>query len=152
MTTQQRVQNFASWLDTRFEIPGLGIRFGWDALIGLIPGFGDMAGVILASYILIEAIREGAPNTVLARMFANMIVDGAMGSLPLVGDVADVAFKANQRNANLLIQWLELPEETVRRSRLQVALSVLALIAVVAALLSLAFLVTCYLWKALFQF
>ena len=97
-----RVARLAYWLDDRFRIPGTRRRIGVDGLVGLIPGIGDTATALLASYIVLEAWRLRAPTNVIARMLANLGIDFVIGLVPVAGDVADFAWKANRRNARLL--------------------------------------------------
>jgi hypothetical protein len=97
-----RVARLAYWLDDRFRIPGTRRRIGVDGLLGLIPGIGDTAAALIASYIVLEAARLGVPKSMLARMLANVGIDYVIGLVPLVGDVADLAWKANRRNARML--------------------------------------------------
>lgn len=80
---------------------------GADSLVGLIPGLGDVMGGALSAYIIVEAARLGVPRHVLVRMVANLGVDMAVGSVPVLGDLFDVAFKANRRNMNLVERHLE---------------------------------------------
>jgi hypothetical protein len=98
----QRVAQLAYWLDDRFRIPGTRRRVGLDGLLGLIPGLGDTVTTLIAAYIVFEAARLGVPKTTIARMLANIGVDFAIGLVPLVGDLADLAWKANRRNARML--------------------------------------------------
>lgn len=77
-----------------------------DALIGLVPVVGDAAGVLLSTYILVQAARLGAPRALLGRMAFNIAVEGVAGMVPLAGDVFDAWWKANQRNVRLLEDWL----------------------------------------------
>jgi Domain of unknown function (DUF4112) len=98
----QRVARLAYWLDDRFRIPGTRRRIGLDGLLGLIPGIGDTATALLASYIVLEAARLGVPRNMIARMLANVGLDYLLGLVPLVGDLADFAWKANRRNARML--------------------------------------------------
>lgn len=94
----------AGLMDSAFEIPGLRLRFGLDALLGLLPGFGDFATSLVTLYILQEAHRRGVSRLTLARMGFNILVDWMVGSVPLVGDAFDVYWKSNQRNVALLLQ------------------------------------------------
>jgi len=98
----RRVARLAYWLDDRFRIPGTRARLGLDGLLGLIPGIGDAATTAIAAYVIVEAARLGVPARTLARMLANLGVDFAVGLVPVAGDLADVAWKANRRNARLL--------------------------------------------------
>lgn len=101
-----RARSIARLLDTAVRVPGTSIRFGLDAVLGLVPGIGDFAGAALSGYVILTAARAGAPNTLLARMLANVGLDTLVGAVPLLGDLFDVAFRANVRNAALLDDWL----------------------------------------------
>jgi hypothetical protein len=102
----KRVRLLSHLLDEQFRIPGTTHRVGLDGLLGLIPGVGDAAGALLSACILYEAIRLGAPKTVLLRMIANIGIDTVGGAIPVVGDIFDVAWKANKKNAALLHAYL----------------------------------------------
>ncbi len=93
-------------MDQRFRLPGTRFHFGFDALIGLVPGLGDLAGLLIGALLLVEAVRLRASLGVLARMLGNLWLDMLLGSLPLVGDVLDFFFKANRRNLELLERHL----------------------------------------------
>jgi hypothetical protein len=103
----RRLDRFAFLLDAALRIPGTRWRIGLDGLLGFIPGLGDAATSLIALYPVIEAWRLGAPPAVLARMLGNLGLDLAVGAVPLLGDVFDVAFKANRRNVHLLRRHLE---------------------------------------------
>jgi hypothetical protein len=91
------------WLmDDLFRVPGLGWRFGLDALIGLIPGLGDTTTSLVSFYILASAVRYRVPKITLLRMGLNFGIDYALGSIPVVGDFFDAWWKSNQRNLDLL--------------------------------------------------
>src|SRR5690349_12479139 len=102
----KRVRILSRLLDEQFRIPGTTQRIGLDGLLGLIPGVGDAAGAILSAYILYEAIRLGAPTSVLLRMGVNLGIDAVVGAIPVAGDIFDVAWKANKKNAALLHAYL----------------------------------------------
>jgi len=103
----RRIKAIAYWLDERFRIPGTNIRIGIDGLAGLVPGIGDAATTLIALYIVAEAYRLGLPPRAIARMLTNVGLDFMLGSIPLLGDIFDVAFKANRRNVRLLLEQLE---------------------------------------------
>jgi hypothetical protein len=103
----RRMQAVADILDTAFVIPGTNQRIGIDAVIGLIPGFGDIVTTLLSSYIIWESRNLGVSRFGLARMLANLGIHAAIGSLPLVGDVFDTFFRVNQRNMRILRAQLE---------------------------------------------
>lgn len=127
-----RVERLAWLLDNAFPLPGLKFRIGLDALLGLVPGFGDAAGVVLSSYIVHEAWRLGVPKSVLVRMWLNIVVEGVVGAVPLLGDVFDAAWKANMRNVALLEGHLRHPRRTAAASRMLVAGLVLTVVVVIA--------------------
>lgn len=91
-------------MDSQFRIPGTQIRFGLDALIGLIPGAGDLSTFAVSGYMVWLMARNGASGHVLARMTLNILIDALLGSVPLVGDLFDIAWKANNRNLQLMEQ------------------------------------------------
>jgi hypothetical protein len=93
--------------DTAFIIPGTNIRFGLDALIGLVPGIGDVITTATSLYLVHEARQLGAPKHLIARMIGNIALDGVVGAVPLVGDAFDVMFRSNRRNMALLRNHLE---------------------------------------------
>ncbi len=96
-------ERMVTLLDDRFRIPGTDVRFGLDPIIGILfPGIGDAVTGTGSIGLLALAVRRGVPRVVLWRMVLNIFVDALFGSLPLVGDVFDVAFKANRRNLELI--------------------------------------------------
>jgi hypothetical protein len=97
-----RLETLAHVLDDVFRVPGTRIRFGLDGVIGLIPGVGDAATGALAAYLALRARQLGLPAGVAVRMAANVGLDLAAGSIPVAGDLFDIAFKANRRNIELL--------------------------------------------------
>jgi hypothetical protein len=110
-----RIEWLSTLLDTAIVVPGTNIRFGLDALIGLVPGIGDAVSTLLSLYIVREARALGAPRILIARMLANVALDGVVGAVPVAGDLFDVAFRANRRNVALLRQHLDRAER--RRER-----------------------------------
>ena len=119
-------------LDEAIRIPGTNIRIGLDALLGLLPGGGDVAGGLLSGLIILQAARDGAPATVLGRMLGNVALDVVAGAVPLLGDIFDVAWRANSRNIRLLQSWRERPVSTKRSSRVTVFVILLALVLLIA--------------------
>lgn len=133
------VARLARWLDTALRIPGTRIRFGLDALLGIVPGLGDALGALLGGYIVLAALRAGAPRLVIVRMLANIGVDAIVGAVPVAGTVFDVAYKAHRRNAELLADWAQRPAVVAGRQRrlaLAVALALLGLLAIASAALA----------------
>ncbi|GHB63158.1 DUF4112 domain-containing protein [Persicitalea jodogahamensis] len=96
------VESMAKWMDSKFTIPGTDIKFGFDALIGLIPGAGDFATLAISGYMITILAKNGASGFVVARMALNIVIDALLGSVPILGDIFDVAFKANIRNMKLM--------------------------------------------------
>ena len=102
-------------MDTAFILPGTNVRFGFDALIGLLPGIGDAITTAISLYIVHEARQLGAPLHVIMRMLANVALDGFFGAVPVVGDAFDVMWRANRRNVRLLREWLAREEASWAR-------------------------------------
>ncbi|MGX5843589.1 DUF4112 domain-containing protein [Mesorhizobium sp. ArgA1] len=97
----------AALLDSRWRVPGTSIRFGLDALVGLVPVLGDAATGIVSVYIVLRARSCGAGKTLVARMLGNVLLDTVVGSVPILGSIFDVYFKANNRNIRLLRRHLQ---------------------------------------------
>jgi len=114
-----RLDRYATLMDARFRVPGTRIRFGLDPIIGLLPGIGDALGLALSLYVVVEAIRLGASKRVLFGMLRNVGLEALVGMVPVLGDVFDIGFKANLRNAALLRSYIEdrLRPAPVRASR-----------------------------------
>jgi hypothetical protein len=89
-------------LDSAFRVPGTGIRFGLDAIVGLIPGLGDLSTPAFAALLLLQAVRMRVPLVVQARMVLNAGFDMLIGLVPILGDLVDIGWKANLRNLALL--------------------------------------------------
>ncbi len=102
-----RLSLVARVMDAAVTIPGVNVRFGVDAALGLVPALGDMVAGAVAAWIVFEARRLGAPPLLIARMVANVMVDTVFGAVPFLGDAFDVAFKANLRNVALLRRHLD---------------------------------------------
>jgi len=134
----ERVRRLARLLDTAIHVPGTRIRFGLDAIVGLVPGVGDIASSFMSGYIVLASARRGVPAWVVARMILNLGVDTLVGSVPLVGDLFDVGFRANVRNAALLERHLGEPGATKRSSKLAVFAAVAGVVILAAAGIGLA--------------
>jgi hypothetical protein len=93
-------------MDSMVRVPGTSIALGLDAALGLVPVVGDLLAQAVGAYIVYEARRLGVRKRTLLRMGWNMVVDTAVGSVPLVGDVFDVVWKANRKNLALLERHL----------------------------------------------
>ena len=110
------VRALAKLLDAAVTIPGTNFRVGLDALVGLIPGVGDMAGAAMSGYIVLAATRLGVPKPVLFRMIMNIAVETIVGSVPLLGDLFDAGWRANLKNTALIDRHLAAPVETKKGS------------------------------------
>ena len=97
-----RIEHVAGLLDSRFRLPVVGVRVGWDSILGLIPGLGDIVTTLPAGWMILQGHRMGARKRTLARMGLNAAFDLAIGTVPIIGDFFDVAFKSHQRNLALL--------------------------------------------------
>ncbi|MGH7807256.1 MAG: DUF4112 domain-containing protein [Thermodesulfobacteriota bacterium] len=100
------IRKLSYYLDNSIGIPGTGYRVGFDAIIGLIPGLGDVVGGILSAYIVYEASRLGVPKKTLLHMTFNVALETVIGAVPIVGDVFDAAWKSNTKNIFLLDKYL----------------------------------------------
>ena len=98
----KNLNSLAKLMDSQFKIPGTTIKFGLDALIGLVPGAGDFATFLISGYMITIMAKNGASGFVLARMVLNVVIDSLFGAIPVLGDIFDVAFKSNQRNVKLM--------------------------------------------------
>lgn len=120
----------ADLFDQAFRIPGTSWRFGIDAIIGLVPGAGDLIGSLVGLYGIIVARQLGAPASIQIRMLLNLGVDALVGAIPLLGDLFDFAFKAHVRNRVLLERWRLQPHRTHRSSALSLIAILLGLIVI----------------------
>lgn len=100
-------KHLAWLLDNSLKIPGTNLRVGLDPLIGLIPGFGDTVAAAMGSLILADAIQRGIPGHLLLRMGGNMLLNAAIGAVPVVGDLFSAWFKSNARNYAMLSAWAQ---------------------------------------------
>lgn len=145
----RRARALARALDAAVGIPGTSIRIGLDAILGLIPGAGDVAGAALSGYIVLAAVRRGAPPEVIWRMLANVGIDTIIGTVPVVGDVFDVAYKSNIRNVELLERYTTEPAAVAKGSRRLGVIVVLLLVVLLLALGLATFLVARLAWQLL---
>ncbi|MBE9190306.1 DUF4112 domain-containing protein [Gloeocapsopsis crepidinum LEGE 06123] len=114
LTSVQRLRRFSRLLDNAIGIPGTKFRIGIDPIIGLIPGAGDIVGTALSAYIVVEAARLGIPKAILGRMVRNIVIESVFGSVPIIGDMFDFAWKANMKNVDLLEEYLKNPQKGVK--------------------------------------
>lgn len=98
----RRLDKLSRFLDSAFAIPGTRFRIGLDGIVGFIPGIGDAIGAALSIYLIYEAARLGLPVRALLRMAGNVALETVVGTVPIVGDIFDIVWKANIRNMALL--------------------------------------------------
>lgn len=103
---RRRIARLARVMDSSIRVPVVGKRIGWDAVIGLIPGIGDLAGAAISGYIVVAAMRLGVPRRGIARMVANVGMETLVGAVPVFGDFFDMAFRANERNVAVIDRHL----------------------------------------------
>jgi hypothetical protein len=122
-----RLRRLGYLLDNSIPIPGTRFRIGLEAIVGLVPGVGDLVGGGFSLYIILQAARAGVPASLLARMGWNLLVDVVVGAVPFLGDLFDAGFKANMRNLALLDRYAQGPRQSRRASRRFVAVLVILL-------------------------
>lgn len=148
--TLKRLRQFARLLDKAIVIPGTQVGIGLDPIIGLLPGGGDFLGVMLSAYIVLEAARLGASQSTLGKMVLNIVIDGVIGAVPLIGDFFDFAWTANTFNIKLLEEHLKFPSQA-KKADWRFVLGILLLLLVVAiALVALPIILIRMLWVFLF--
>ena len=130
-----RLRGIATVLDDAVRIPGTRIRFGLDALLGLLPGAGDAVTGAVAAYAIVLAARLGAPPVVIARMTMNVLIDVATGTIPVLGDIFDVGWKANRKNVQLLERYQAQPQKVKQGSWLMVAAMLLVILAAIVGVI-----------------
>ena len=114
---ERSLEQLSRMMDGLFRIPGTGWRFGLDALVGLIPGVGDVATTAVSFYVLAAGVRYRVPKVTLLRMGSNVAVDYLLGSVPVVGDLFDAAWKSNQMNVELLRRRAAVSPEEATKGR-----------------------------------
>lgn len=115
------LRKLGDFLDQSIRLPG-GYRIGWDGIIGLIPGFGDAAGMLLSAYIVLAAAYRGVSLPALIRMIVNIVLEVVIGMIPIIGDLFDFTFKANLRNLALIDAHFADPNSTRRTSWLRIGI------------------------------
>ena len=133
----QGLRTLTKLLDSAFQVPGTGIRFGLDALIGIVPGIGDAIGAIFSVAIVFQAARLGVSKATLSRMMGNVALDTIVGEIPLLGDLFDAGWKANTKNLALLEAHLQQPTATSRASGRVLLLLGAALLLLLAGVIAL---------------
>jgi hypothetical protein len=114
---ERSLDQLSRLMDGLFRIPGTGWRIGLDAIVGLIPGVGDIATTAVSFYILAAGVRYRVSKVTLLRMAANIGVDYLLGAIPVVGDLFDAAWKSNQMNVELLRERASVSAEEAAHGR-----------------------------------
>ena len=141
-----RLRRISRLLDNAISIPGTKISFGLDPIIGLLPGGGDTITGGIAGYIVVEAARMGVPREVLWKMVGNILIDSVAGTVPVVGDIFDVGWKANVKNIELLEKHLEI-SETNKSNPLVIIGLILLLSLIVLGFAAIAFFTVTWFWN-----
>ena len=125
----QNLRKLSDLWDRSLGIPGTKFKLGLESLVGLLPVGGDFIGILLSVYIVFQAIQFKLPKTVLARMIFNIVIDGAVGSIPVLGDIFDTTWKANTKNVNLLEAHVREPIKSRQKDEwfINIVLAVLVL-------------------------
>jgi len=118
----ERLRSLSHLLDNAIGIPGTQLRVGLDPLLGLLPFAGDYLGAIFSAYIVFEAARMGLSKASLTRMVVNLLIDTLVGTVPILGDLFDVGWKANSKNIELLESHLSNPKTSKKADLWFVAL------------------------------
>lgn len=129
------------FLDDGFEIPGTTFRIGFDAIIGLVPGVGDLLTTASSLSLVWLAEQRRLPRSVVTRMLVNLGVDSLVGSIPLLGDMFDVVFKANRRNLELLQRYDAAPKQAARKDAAFFGLVIVGVILLLTVPITIAFLI-----------
>ena len=133
---ERRITLLARLMDDLVPLPGTRRRVGLDAVVGLIPGVGDLATAAIGAWIIAEARRFGLPGPVIGRMVVNLVVDLVVGAVPILGDLFDVAFRSNRRNLELFRHHATSPGASVSGQRAFLAGILLAVVGLGWLLLS----------------
>ena len=147
----RRVRVLAKLLDDSIGIPGTRWKIGFDPIVGLIPGIGDLIGAILSGYIILEAARADIPAVTLVRMLANVGIDTLVGAVPALGDLFDAVWKSNTKNVALLERHLSGDRAAAARDKRNslglIAMAVIVLVVILGAGLALGIAAARLLWS-----
>ena len=123
-STVRHLRRYSNILDNAIRVPGTTYGIGLDPIIGLIPGGGDLIGGLFSAYIMLRAFQLGVPKETLLRMASNIATETLVGTVPVLGDLFDVAWKANVKNVDLLEAHVNAPEMGQKADRLFVIILV----------------------------
>ena len=139
----------AKILDTTVKIPGTPFYVGLDPLLGLIPGIGDMIANLIGTVILILAARLRVPQIVIARMSLNLLINGTIGAIPILGDLFSIWFRSHARNAELLRRAAAQPHRETQQARLYVTGIIGGTVVLLVLAIAAVFWVVVKLWAAI---
>lgn len=144
------VDGFGRLLDTRFRIPGTNMRFGLDFLLGLFPYAGDLISLTFSGFMVATMARHGASGMLVVRMLGNVALDALVGTIPLLGDLFDLVYKANIRNLHLMQEHYQ--EGKHQGSAWPVVIGVILIILAIITLIGwLAWLMLSWTWGLIFS-
>ena len=143
----KRLRQLSGLLDNIITIPGTKVGIGLDPIIGLIPIGGDFLGLIFSFYIIIEAAQLGVPTATLGRMVMNVIVDSLVGAIPMLGDLFDFAWKANNYNIILLEESLKSPQQNQKADKSFILIFTVGLFLLAIVLISIPVILLRILWQ-----
>ncbi|MDZ8056086.1 MAG: DUF4112 domain-containing protein [Aulosira sp. ZfuVER01] len=147
--TIKRLRQLSRLLDNIITVPGTQVGIGLDPILGLLPIGGDVLGVILSGYIVVEAARLGVSRATLGRMVFNIIIDGLVGAIPMLGDLFDFAWKANTLNIQLLEDHLKSPHQNKKADKWFILALIAGLLLIAIVLVILPMIIIRWLWQAL---
>lgn len=145
----KNLRRLSPLLDNAIPIPISGYRIGIDPILGLLPGGGDMVAGALGAYIVVEAARMGLPRQVVGQMVGNIVFDSVVGIVPVLGDIFDVAWKANVRNITLLEKHLTQIKDNPKRDRFFIIGLIIVLTIIVLGFATLTVLIIRWLWNVI---
>ncbi|MEM8722303.1 MAG: DUF4112 domain-containing protein [Cyanobacteria bacterium P01_G01_bin.39] len=143
-----KLRRISRLLDNAITIPGTKISFGLDPILGLLPGGGDTLTGGIAAYIVVEAARMGIPREILGKMVGNILIDSFAGTIPVVGDLFDVGWKANVKNIELLEQHLGVTDSN-QSDKLFIIGLIIVLTLIVLGFATIAFFTVTWFWQAI---
>ncbi|MEG4533534.1 DUF4112 domain-containing protein [Microcoleus sp. D2_18a_D3] len=145
----RRLRRISHLLDNAIPIPGTKYRIGLDPILGLIPGGGDLISSIFAGYVVFKSAQMGVPQETLVKMATNIVFDTVAGTVPVAGDLLDVAWKANVKNIELLDAHLGSPEQGKKADWLFVAALLLGLMLIVGGVIFLSVMLFSWVFRSL---
>lgn len=145
-----KLRRISRLLDNAITIPGTKISFGLDPILGLLPGGGDTLTGGIAAYIVVEAARMGIPREILGKMVGNILIDSFAGTIPVVGDLFDVGWKANVKNIELLEEHLGVAESNPS-DKLFIFGLIIVLALIVLGFAAITFFTVTWFWNLIFN-